>query len=38
MASIVLRGKVRFFIAMDDFTPSAEKQLENLASHVAGRL
>jgi hypothetical protein len=34
----VLRGKVRFYIAMDDFTPAIEKQLENLASQVAGRL
>ena len=34
----VLTGKVRFYIAMDDFTPAIEKQLENLASQVAGRL
>jgi hypothetical protein len=34
----VLRGKVRFYIAIDDFTPAIEKQLENLASQVAGRL
>ena len=34
----VLTGKVRFYIAMDDFTPAMEKQLENLASQVVGRL
>jgi hypothetical protein len=34
----VLRGKVRLYIAMDDFNPAIEKQLENLASQVAGRL
>jgi hypothetical protein len=34
----VLRGKVRFYIAIDDFTPAVERQLENLASQVAGRL
>jgi hypothetical protein len=34
----VLSGKVRFYIAMDDFTPEIEKQLENLASQVAGQL
>ena len=34
----VLKGKVRFYIAMDDFTPAIEKQLENLASQIAGRL
>jgi hypothetical protein len=34
----VLTGKVRFYIAMDDFTPAIEKQLEDLASQVAGRL
>jgi hypothetical protein len=34
----VLTGKVRFYIAMDDFTPTIEKQLENLASQVVGRL
>lgn len=34
----VLKGKVRFYIAMDDFTPAIEKQLENVASQVAGRL
>jgi hypothetical protein len=33
-----LVGKVRFYIAMDDFTPAIEKQLENLASQVGGRL
>jgi hypothetical protein len=34
----VLRRNVRFYIAMDDFTPAMEKQLENLGSQVAGRL
>jgi hypothetical protein len=35
MGSMSLRAK---FIAMDDFTPAIEKQLENLASQVVGRL
>lgn len=34
----VLKGKVRFYIAMDDFTSAIEKQLETVASQVAGRL
>src|SRR5713101_202561 len=34
----VLRGKVRFYITMNDFTPAIEKQLENVARQVAGRL
>jgi hypothetical protein len=34
----VLKGKVRFYIAMDDFTPAIQKQLENLARQIAGRL
>ena len=34
----VLKGKVRFFIEMDDFTPAMGKQLESVASQVAGRL
>jgi hypothetical protein len=34
----VLKGRLRFYIAMDDFTPAIEKQLENVASQVAGRL
>ena len=34
----VLKGKVRFFLAMDSFTPATEKQLKDLASRVAGRL
>jgi hypothetical protein len=34
----ILKGKVRFYIAMDDFTPANEKQVVNLARQVAGRL
>jgi hypothetical protein len=34
----VLKGKVRFYIAMDDFTPGIQKQLENVARQIAGRL
>ncbi len=34
----VLRGKVRFYITMNDFTPAIENQLENVARQVAGRL
>lgn len=34
----VLKGKVRFFLALDHFTPGAEKQLTNLASQIAGKL
>ncbi|HEY5030515.1 MAG TPA: hypothetical protein VIK39_19080 [Candidatus Angelobacter sp.] len=32
----VLKGKVRFFITMDDFT--SEKQVASLASQIAGQL
>jgi hypothetical protein len=34
----VLKGKVRFFMEMDDFTSSTEKQLQSLATQIAGKL
>lgn len=34
----VLKGKVRFFISMDDFTPANQKPMENLAGQIAARL
>ena len=34
----VLKGKARFFIAMDGFTPGKEKQLETIASQIAAKL
>ena len=34
----VLKGKVRYFIAMDDSTAASEKQLAELGRQVAGRL
>ncbi|HEY6252736.1 MAG TPA: hypothetical protein VI685_22495 [Candidatus Angelobacter sp.] len=34
----VRKGKVRFYLAMDNFTAANEKQLESLASQISGRL
>ncbi|HEY6352170.1 MAG TPA: hypothetical protein VI636_22465 [Candidatus Angelobacter sp.] len=34
----VLKGKVRFFMAMDSFTPANERQLKALAGLVVGRI
>jgi hypothetical protein len=34
----VRKGKVRFFLALDDFTPASESQLKDLASRIAGRV
>lgn len=34
----VLKGKVRFFLAADNFSPPVQKQLEGLASQICGKL
>lgn len=34
----VLKGRVRFFLEMDGLTPSAEKQLTEVARQIAGKL
>lgn len=34
----VLKGKVRFFLAADNFAPPVQKQLEELASQICGKL
>jgi len=34
----VLKGKVRFFLALDNFTAANEKQLTDVARQIAGRL
>jgi hypothetical protein len=34
----VLKGKVRFFLQMGEFNPSTEKQLEDMAAQIAGKL
>jgi hypothetical protein len=33
-----LKGKIRVFVQVDDFTAAMEKPLENLASRIAGQL
>jgi hypothetical protein len=34
----VLKGNVRFFLQMDEFNSSTEKQLQDLATQIAGKL
>lgn len=34
----ILKGRVRFFLEMDDFTSSTEKQLKDLATQIAAKL